>query len=153
MENDIDIDAEVSVKDIINFYVKINDSSKAKKDIARLSAKDKAAALEIIAASSAGREFRIEVARYFIYDLDAVVRRKAERFMEDLVPDWVTDPAESILKLLKPADTGWSHGAQLSDSHRRWRHDGDDTADQKLIKTPRIGNQTSEVFKTSEVFL
>ncbi len=104
MENDIDIDAEVSVKDIVNFYVKINDSSKAKKDIARLSAKDKAAALEIIAASTAGREFRIEVARYFIYDLDAVVRRKAEHFMEDLVPDWVTDPAESILKLLKSVD-------------------------------------------------
>ncbi len=104
MENDVDIDAEVSVKDIVNFYIKINDSSKAKKDIARLSAKDKAAALEIIASSSASRDFRIEVARYFIYDLDAVVRRKSERFMEDLVPDWVTDPAESILKLLKSAD-------------------------------------------------
>lgn len=100
----IDVDAEVSVKDIVNFYVKINDSSKAKKDIARLSAKDKAAALEIIALSPASRDFRIDVARYFIYDLDAVVRRKAERFMEDLVPDWVTDPAESILKLLKSAD-------------------------------------------------
>ncbi len=105
---DIDIDAEVSVKDIVNFYVKINDSSKAKKDIARLSSKDKAAALEVIASSSATREFRIEVARYFIYDLDAVVRRKAEHFMEDLVPDWVTDPAESILKLLKSADKGSS---------------------------------------------
>ena len=97
----IDIDAEVTVKDIVTFYVKINDSSKAKKDIARLSAKDKAAALEIIASSAASRDFRIDVARYFIYDLDAVVRRKAERFMEELVPDWVTDPAESILKLLK----------------------------------------------------
>ena len=105
---DIDIDAEVSVKDIVNFYVKINDSSKAKKDIARLSSKDKAAALDVIASSSATREFRIEVARYFIYDLDAVVRRKAEHFMEDLVPDWVTDPAESILKLLKSADKGSS---------------------------------------------
>ncbi len=104
MKNDVDIDAEVSVKDIVNFYVKINDSSKAKKDIARLSAKDKAAALEIIASSAASRDFRIEVARYFLYDLDGVVRRKAERFMEDLVPDWVTDPAESILKLLKTAD-------------------------------------------------
>ncbi len=102
MENDID--AEVSVKDIVNFYIKINDSSKAKKEIARLSAKDKAAALEVIAASSASREFRIDVARYFIYDLDASVRRKSERFMEDLVPDWVADPAESILKLLKSAD-------------------------------------------------
>jgi hypothetical protein len=99
-----DGDADVSVKDIVNFHVKINDSSKAKKNIARLSAKDKAAAFEIIASSSAGRDFRIDVARYFIYDLDAVVRRKAERFMEDLVPDWVTDPAESILKLLKSAD-------------------------------------------------
>ena len=101
----IDVDAEVSVKDIVNFYVKINDSSKAKKDIARLSAKDKALALEIVASSSASRDFRIDVARYFIYDLDAVVRRKAERVMEELVPDWVTDPAESILKLLKSADS------------------------------------------------
>jgi hypothetical protein len=104
MENDIDIDAEVSVKDIVNFYVKINDSSKAKKDIAKLSAKDKAAAFDVITSSAATRDFRIDVARYFIYDLDAVVRRKAEHFMEDLVPDWVTDPAESILKLLKSAD-------------------------------------------------
>jgi hypothetical protein len=101
---EVDVDAEVSVKDIVNFYVKINDSSKAKKEIARLSAKDKAAAFEIIAQSSAGRDFRIDVARYFIYDLDSVIRRKAERFMEDLVPDWVTDPAESILKLLKSSD-------------------------------------------------
>lgn len=101
---EIDEDAEVSVKDIVNFYVKINDSSKAKKEIARLSAKDKAAALEVIASSPASRDFLIDVARYFIYDLDAVVRRKAERFMEDLVPGWVTDPAESILKLLKSAD-------------------------------------------------
>lgn len=103
-DTDVDIDAEVSVKDIVNFYVKINDSSKAKKEIARLSAKDKAAALEVIASSAASREFRIDVARYFIYDLDNVVRRKAEHFMEDLVPDWVTDPAESILKLLKSTD-------------------------------------------------
>ena len=101
---EIDIDAEVSVKDIVNFYIKINDSSKAKKDIAQLSSKDKAAAFEIIASSPASREFRVDVARYFIYDLDARVRRKAERFMEDLVPGWVTDPAESILKLLKSAD-------------------------------------------------
>jgi hypothetical protein len=108
IDPNIDIDAEVSVKDIVNFYVKINDSSKAKKEIARLSAKDKAAALETIAGSSASREFRIDVARYFIYDLDIVVRRKAEHFMEDLVPDWVTDPAESILKLLKSSDKGTS---------------------------------------------
>jgi len=101
---DMDVEAEVSVKDIVNFYIKINDSSKAKKNIARFSAKDKAAAFEIISSSSAKRDFRIDVARYFIYDLDAVVRRKAERFMEDLVPDWVADPAESILKLLKATD-------------------------------------------------
>jgi hypothetical protein len=101
---EMDVEAEVSVKDIVNFYIKINDSSKAKKNIARFSAKDKAAAFEIISSSSAKRDFRIDVARYFIYDLDAVVRRKAERFMEDLVPDWVADPAESILKLLKATD-------------------------------------------------
>ncbi len=104
MKNEIDIEAEVSVKDIVNFYIKINDSYKAKRDIARLSAKDKAAAFEVIAESDASREFRVDVARYFIYDLDARVRRKAERFMEDLVPGWVTDPAESILKLLKSSD-------------------------------------------------
>ncbi len=101
---EVNIEAELSVKDIVNFYVKINDSSKAKKDIAQLSSKDKAKAMEIIATSSASRDFRIDVARYFLYDLDHVVRRKAERFMEELVPDWVTDPAESILKLLKSAD-------------------------------------------------
>ena len=100
----MDIDAEVSVKDIVTFYIKINDSSKAKMDIARLSSKDKATAFEIIADSSASRDFRVDVARYFIYDLDPRVRKKAERFMEDLVPGWVTDPAESILKLLKSAD-------------------------------------------------
>jgi hypothetical protein len=101
---EIDVDEEVSVSDIVNFHIKINNSSKAKKEIARLSAKDKAVALETISASSASRDFRIDVARYFIYDLDTVVRRKAEHFMEDLVPDWVTDPAESILKLLKTSD-------------------------------------------------
>lgn len=101
---EIDVEAEVSVKDIVNFYIKINDSSKAKKDIAQMSAKDKAAAFEIIADSGASHDFRIDIARYFIYDLDARVRKKAERFMEDLVPGWVTDPAESILKLLKLSD-------------------------------------------------
>ncbi len=100
----MDFEEEVTVKDIVNFYIKINDASKAKKEIAQLSSKDKAGAFEIIAASNATRDFRVEVARYFIYDLDARVRRKAEHFMEDLVPGWVTDPAESILKLLKSAD-------------------------------------------------
>ena len=96
---------EVSVKDIINFYIKINDAVKAKKDLAQLSSRDKATAFEIIAASSGSREFKIEIAKYFLYDLDARVRRKAEFMMEDLVPDWVSDPAESILKLLKTADS------------------------------------------------
>jgi hypothetical protein len=95
---------EVSVKDIVNFYIKINDSVKAKKDLAQLSSKDKAVALEIIARSSGSREFKIEVAKYFLYDLDARVRKKSEFMMEDLVPDWVSDPAESILRLLKTAD-------------------------------------------------
>lgn len=101
----MNIDAEVSVKDIINFYIKINDATKAKKDMAQLSSKDKAAALEIIAGSQGGgRDFKIEIAKYFVYDLDGVVRRKAERLLEDLVPGWVSDPAESILKLLKASD-------------------------------------------------
>ncbi|MBC7963547.1 MAG: hypothetical protein H7Y05_11465 [Steroidobacteraceae bacterium] len=106
----MDFEEEVTVKDIVNFHIKINDASKAKKEIARLSSKDKAGAFEIIADSSATRDFRVEVARYFIYDLDARVRRKAEHFMEDLVPGWVTDPAESILKLLKTADGKGSAG-------------------------------------------
>ena len=100
----MDFDAELSVKDIVNFYIKINDAAKAKKDLAQLSAKDKAVAFEIIATSSAMREFKIEVAKYFIYDLDARVRKKAEFMMEALVPGWVSDPAESILKLLKSSD-------------------------------------------------
>jgi hypothetical protein len=97
-------DAEVSVKDIVNFYIKINDSAKAKKDLARLSSKDKAMAFEHIAASSCSREFKVEIAKYFIYDLDSRIRRKAEMLLEDLLPGWVTDPAESILKLLKSGD-------------------------------------------------
>jgi len=100
----VDFDEEVSVKDIVNFYIKINDAVKAKRDLAQLSSKDKATALEIIGASSGSREFKIEVAKYFLYDLDNRVRKKAEFMMEDLVPDWVSDPAESILKLLKSAD-------------------------------------------------
>jgi hypothetical protein len=100
----MDFDAEVSVKDIVNFYIKINDAAKAKKDLAQLSSKDKANALEIIAASSAMRDFKVEVAKYFIYDLDNRVRKKSEVMMETLVPGWVSDPAESILKLLKTSD-------------------------------------------------
>jgi hypothetical protein len=100
----MDYEDEVSVKDIVSFYIKINDAVKAKKDLAQLSSKDKATALEIIGASSGSREFKIEVAKYFLYDLDNRVRKKAEFMMEDLVPDWVSDPAESILKLLKSAD-------------------------------------------------
>lgn len=99
----MEFEEEVSVKDIVNFYIKINDASKAKKDIAQLSAKDKATAFEVIVGSAASRNFKVEVAKYFIYDLDARVRRKAELMMEDLVPGWVSDPAESILKLLKSA--------------------------------------------------
>ena len=72
----MDFDAEVSVKDIVNFYIKINDAAKAKKDLAQLSAKDKATAFEILAASSAMQSFKIEVAKYFLYDLDARVRSK-----------------------------------------------------------------------------
>lgn len=100
----MNFDAEVSVKDIVNFYIKINDSSKAKRDLAQLSSKDKTAALEVIASSAASREFKIDVAKYFISDLDKRLRRKAEVMMETLVPGWVSDPAESILKLLKSAD-------------------------------------------------
>lgn len=98
-------EAEVSVKDIVNFYVKINDVEKAKKDIAKLSNKDKAVAFDIIAASPGSLDFKIEIAKFFVYDLDGRVRRKAEMMLEDLLPGWVSDPAESILKLLKIADT------------------------------------------------
>jgi len=100
----MDFDAEVSVKDIVNFYIKINDATKAKKDIAQLSAKDKLAGFDIVVGSAASREFKVEVAKYFIYDLDSRVRKKAEMILEDLVPGWVSDPAESILKLLKSTD-------------------------------------------------
>src|SRR5664279_5301888 len=96
-------DVEVSVKDIINFYIKINDASKAKKAVAKLSSKEKSSAFDIIEHSAARREFKIEVAKYFVSDLDARVRRKAEVLLETLVPGWVADPAESILKLLKSA--------------------------------------------------
>ncbi len=100
----MDFEEEVSVKDIVNFYIKINDHSKAKKDLSQLSSKDKAIALDIISRSTGSREFKIELAKHFLYDLDAQVRKKSEFMMEDLVPDWVSDPAESILKLLKTTD-------------------------------------------------
>ena len=106
----MDIESEVSVKDIVNFYIKINDANKAKKDIAQLSSKDKSIAFDLIAASGAMRDFKIEIAKYFIYDLDNRIRRKAENLLTDLVPGWVTDPAESILKLLKSTEN--KSGAQ-----------------------------------------
>jgi len=113
----MNFDAEVSVKDIVNFYIKINDSSKAKRDLAQLSSKDKISALEVIASSPASREFKIDVAKYFISDLDKRLRRKAEVMLETLVPGWVADPAESILKLLKTADSkGAARGTQQYDS-------------------------------------
>jgi hypothetical protein len=102
-------EAEVSVKDIVNFYIKINDAAKAKKDIAKLSTKDKAVAFDIIAASPGNHDFKIEIAKFFVYDLDARVRRKAEMMLEDLLPGWVSDPAESILKLLKTDTKGGAH--------------------------------------------
>jgi len=99
-----DVEAEVGVKDIIGFYIKINDSARAKKDMAKLSAKDKAAAFSLIVESNAGREFKIEIARYFVNDLDAHIRRKAELLLEALIPGWVADPAASILQVLRSAE-------------------------------------------------
>jgi len=97
-------DADITVKDIVNFYIKINDSAKAKKDLAQLSSKDKAAAFDVVAMSAASRDFKVEICKYFIHDLDQRIRRKAEIMMEELVPGWVADPAESILKLLKSGE-------------------------------------------------
>ena len=84
----MDYDDEVSVKDIVNFHIKINNASKAKKALARLSSKDKVAAFTTIDLSQAHRDFKIEVAKYFVYDLDPRVRRKAEVMLETLVPGW-----------------------------------------------------------------
>lgn len=100
-----DVEAEVGVKDIIGFYIKINDCARAKKDMAKLSAKDKATAFSLIAESNANREFKIEIARYFVNDLDAHIRRKAELLLEALIPGWVADPAASILQVLRSADS------------------------------------------------
>ena len=100
-----EVEEEVGVKDIIGFYIKINDSARAKKDMARLSAKDKATAFGLIAASNAGRDFKIEIARYFVNDLDPHIRRKAELLLEALIPGWVADPAASILQVLRSAET------------------------------------------------
>ncbi len=102
---DIEADIEVSVKDVVDFYIKINDTTKAKKALAQLSSKDKTVAFDIISASAALREFKVDMAKYFLYDLDPRIRRKAEFMLEDLVPGWVSDPAESILKLLKSASS------------------------------------------------
>jgi hypothetical protein len=99
----MDYEDEVSVKDIVNFHIKINNASKAKRALARLSSKDKVTAFDIIDLSTAHRDFKIEVAKYFVYDLDMRVRRKAEVMLETLVPGWVADPGESILALLRSA--------------------------------------------------
>lgn len=99
-----DFEEEVGVKDIIGFYIKINDSARAKKDMAKLSAKDKAAAFSLIVESNAGRDFKVEIARYFVNDLDAHIRRKAELLLEALIPGWVADPAASILQVLRSAE-------------------------------------------------
>ena len=100
----MEIDAELSVKDIINFYIKINDASKAKRDFTQFSSKDKLTAFEIVQSSAASHGFKVEIAKHFLFDLDPRIRRKAELMLEDLVPGWVSDPAESILKLLKRAE-------------------------------------------------
>jgi len=100
-----DSDVEVSIKDIVEFYIKIDDSARAKSDIAKLSASDKARAFTQIAHSNASREFKVEIARYFVNDLDAHIRRKAELLLEDLVPGWVADPSSSILQVLRSAES------------------------------------------------
>lgn len=99
-----DTEADVGIKDIIEFYIRIDDSARAKSDIAKLSSSDKARAFALIAHSGASREFKIEIARYFVNDLDAHIRRKAELLLEDLVPGWVADPASSILQVLRSAE-------------------------------------------------
>jgi hypothetical protein len=99
-----DLEAEVGIKDIIQFYIKINDSARSKSDMAKMSAKDKAAAFALIAQSNASREFKIEIARYFVNDLDSFIRRKAELLLESLIPGWVADPAASILQVLRSAE-------------------------------------------------
>ena len=71
---DIEADIEVSVKDVVDFYIKINDTTKAKKALAQLSSKDKTVAFDIISASAALREFKVDMAKYFLYDLDSCWR-------------------------------------------------------------------------------
>jgi len=99
----MDFDDEVSVKDIVNFHVKINNATKAKKALAGLSSKDKIVAFDHIDYLQAQRDFKIEVAKYFINDQDSRVRRKAEMMLEILIPGWVSDPGENILSLLRSA--------------------------------------------------
>ena len=64
----MDYDDQVSVKDIVNFHIKINNAAKAKRALARLSSKVKVAAFDIIGISTTNAEFKIEVAKYFVYD-------------------------------------------------------------------------------------
>ncbi len=99
-----DFEAEVGIKDIIEFYIKINDSARTKSDMAKMSAKDKASAFTLISQSNASREFKIEIARYFVNDLDFHIRRKAELILESLIPGWVADPASNILQVLRSAE-------------------------------------------------
>ena len=95
--------AEVSVKDIVNFYIKINDSSRAKSEISKLSAKDRAAALAIIASSRVSAAFRIDIAAHFCSDPDSAVRRRAELIMKDMPATAVRSMAEVIVTQLNSA--------------------------------------------------
>lgn len=99
-----DVEADVGVEDIVSFYIKINDSERARSDISRLSTKDKVTAFTLIANSSADRNFKVDIARHFVNDSDAHLRRKAELLLEDLVPGWVVDPTSSILQVLRSAE-------------------------------------------------
>lgn len=106
----MEAEADASVQDIVDFQLKINNSERAIRELSRFSSVDRLQAFTLIASSGAHREYKIEVARAFLHDLDTRVRRKAELLMESLLPDWVADPAERILELLKQVDTkGTSH--------------------------------------------
>ena len=100
----MDFSEEISVKDIVNFHIKINNASNTNKALAVLSSREKVEALNIISISSAQHNFKIDVAKYFVCDLDPHVCRKAERILETLVPGWASDTGENILFLLRSAD-------------------------------------------------
>lgn len=147
-------DAEVGVKDIIGFFIKIGDSERTRKEMGRFSASDKGTALDLINRSEAKREFKIDVARQFVNDLSPHIRRKSELMLGDLIPGWVADPASSILQVLRSAENRGGSGRNAAVSFLFGIVDADSL---RITMTSLLGSQNrshiSEIIAIIEQYI